>query len=407
LTDVKYNFIFVSMYLRRHLSDTLRKAMEQFPAVLVTGPRQAGKTTLLQHEMGDTFGYISFDDPVERSFALADPNGFLDRFGDRPVILDEIQYAPELLSSLKLRIDNDRRRNGRWLLTGSQQFHLMRNIGESLAGRVAILDQLPFSIAELSGMGDVPLEQILWNGCYPEPALYPEKRDLWLRAYIQTYLERDVRQLQNIRDLRAFEQFVALACARHSQEFNSSDFSRTTGVTLPTAKSWAGLLEASYLLYLLPPFFNNLGKRITKAPKLYMLDPAIVAFLSRQPSADAAISGAMGGALFEGLMVVEAVKAFTNAGLKPALWYWRSHDGLEVDLILQGKGKLIPIEIKLTTTPQPAHLDGLKKFRILAGEENCNPGILICRVPEEQPLPFGITAIPWQKFPVWLGKNID
>jgi predicted AAA+ superfamily ATPase len=395
------------MYFHRNISDTLKKAAEQFPAVLVTGPRQAGKTTLLQHVMGDTAAYVSFDDPMERSFALSDPNGFLDRFGDRPVILDEIQYAPELLPSLKLRIDRKRRRNGRWLLTGSQQFHLMRNISESLAGRVAILDQLPFSISELSGTGDVSLEQILWNGCYPEPALYPEKRDLWLRAYIQTYLERDVRQLQVIRDLRAFEQFVALACARHSQEFNSADFSRTTGVTLPTAKSWAGLLEASYLLYLLQPFFNNLGKRITKAPKLYMLDPAIVSFLTRQPGAEAALSGAMGGALFEGLLVIEAVKAFTNAGLKPTLWYWRSHDGLEVDLILQGKGKLIPIEIKLTATPQSNHLDGLKKFRALAGEENCDPGILVCRVHEYLPLPFGMAAIPWQKFPGWLRQNIE
>lgn len=381
--------------------------MSQFPAVLVTGPRQAGKTTLLQHEIGNDFDYVSFDDPVERSFALADPNGFLDRFGDKPLILDEIQYAPELLPSLKLRIDKDRHRNGRWLLTGSQQFHLMRNVSESLAGRVAILDQLPFSISEQLGRGTLPLEQILWNGCYPEPALYPEKRDLWLRAYIQTYLERDVRQLQNIRDLRAFEQFVALACARHSQEFNSADFSRETGVTLPTVKSWAGLLEASYLLYLLPPFFNNLGKRITKSPKLYMFDPAIVAFLTRQPSAEAALSGAMGGALFEGLMVVEAVKSFTNAGLKPALWYWRSHDGLEVDLILQGKGKLVPIEIKLTSTPQPTHLDGLKRFRVLAGEENCEPGILVCRVPHEQQLPFGITALPWQDFPAWLRQLIE
>jgi hypothetical protein len=394
------------MYIRRNLSNTLRKAMGQFPAVLVTGPRQAGKTTLLKHEMGEYTGYVSFDDPVERSFALADPNGFLDRFGDRTVILDEIQYAPELLPSLKLRIDKDRHRNGRWLLTGSQQFHLMRNVGESLAGRVAILDQLPFSIGELSGAGELTLEQVLWNGCYPEPALYPEKRDLWLRAYIQTYLERDVRQLQNIRDLRAFEQFVALSCARHSQEFNSADFSRTTGVTLPTVKSWVGLLEASYLLYLLPPFFNNLGKRVTKAPKLYMLDPAIAAFLTRQPSAGAALSGAMGGAFFEGLMVVEAIKTFTNLGLKPALWYWRSHDGLEVDLILQANGKLVPVEIKLTTTPQPTHLEGLKKFRALAGEDGCEPGILVCRVAQEQPLPFGITAVPWQNFPAWLKHKI-
>lgn len=395
------------MYIRRNLSDTLRKAMGQFPAVLVTGPRQAGKTTLLQHEMGEDSGYVSFDDPVERSFALADPNGFLDRFGDRTVILDEIQYAPELLPSLKLRIDKDRQHNGRWLLAGSQQFHLMRNIGESLAGRIAILDQLPFSIIEMAGRGALTLEQIFWNGCYPEPALYTEKRDLWLRAYIQTYLERDVRQLLNIRDLRAFEQFVALACARHSQEFNSADFSRTTGVTLPTAKSWVGLLEASYLLYLLPPFFNNLGKRITKSPKLYMLDPAIVSFLTRQPSGEAILSGAMGGAFFEGLMVVEAVKTFTNLGLKPSIWFWRSHDGMEVDLILQAKGKLVPIEIKLTTTPQPTHLEALKKFRTLAGEAGCEPGVLVCRVSQEQPLPFGITALPWQDFPAWLKRKIE
>lgn len=406
LTDVKFNFISVNMYLRRHLSDTLQKAMSQFPAVLVTGPRQAGKTTLLQHEIGRDFDYVSFDDTMERAFALTDPNGFLDRFGSRPVILDEIQYAPELLPSLKLRIDKDRQQNGRWLLTGSQQFHLMRNVSESLAGRVAILDQLPFSIAELSGREELTLEQILWNGCYPEPALYPEKRDLWLRAYIQTYLERDVRQLQNIRDLRAFEQFVALACARHSQEFNSAAFSRETGITLPTAKSWVGLLEASYLLFLLPPFFNNLGKRITKAPKLYILDPAIVAFLTRQPSAEAIVSGAMGGAFFEGLMVVETVKTFTNAGLKPAIWYWRSHDGLEVDLILQVKGKLLPVEIKLTSTPQPKHLESIRRFRALAGEEQCEPGILVCRVINDQPLPFGITAIPWQNFPTWLRERI-
>ena len=394
------------MYLHRHLSSTLRQALRQFPAVLVTGPRQAGKTTLLQHEAGEDFAYVSFDDPVERAFAASDPAGFLDRFGQQPVILDEVQYAPELLPSLKLRIDRQRQRNGRWLLTGSQQFHLMRNVTESLAGRIAILDQLPFSIAELSGQTQPALEQILWNGCYPEPALYPDKRELWLRAYVQTYLERDVRQLQHIRDLHAFEQFVALACARHAQAFNSADFGREVGITLPTAKSWAGLLEASWLLHLLPPFFNNLGKRITKAPKLYVLDPAIVCFLTRQPSAQAALSGAMGGALFEGLMVIEALKAFTNQGRKPALWYWRSHDGLEVDLIVQGQGALIPIEIKLTATPQPQHTESLRRFRALAGENQCSAGALVCRVPQAQPLPHGVTALPWQEFPGWLNRQI-
>lgn len=393
-------------YFQRQLSEALRQAMAQFPAVLVTGPRQAGKTTLLQHETGGRFAYVSFDDPVERAFAHSDPKGFLDRFGDRPVILDEVQYVPGLLPVLKLRIDQERRRHGRWLLTGSQQFHLMRDIGESLAGRIAILDQLPFSVPELAVKGPPILEQVLWNGGYPEPALYPEKRDLWLRAYVQTYLERDVRQLQQVRDLRAFEQFVALACARHTQVLNSSDLSREIGITLPTAKSWAGLLEASYLLHLLPPFFNNLGKRITKAPKLYVLDPAIVCFLTRQPGAEAALAGAMGGALFEGLVVIEALKAFTNKGLRPALWYWRSHDGLEVDLIVQGKGGLIPVEIKLTTTPQPQHTESLRRFRALAGEDQCAAGVLVCRVPQAQPLPHGVTAMPWQEFPGWLRGRI-
>lgn len=285
--------------------------------------------------------------------------------------------------------------------------NVMRNVSESLAGRIAILDQLPFSVIELSGKSTPALERIIWNGCYQEPALHPDKRDLWLRAYIQTYLERDVRQLQHVRDLRAFEQFVALVCARHAQELNHAALAREVGITLPTAKSWAGVLEASYVLYLLPPFFNNLGKRIIKAPKLYVLDPAIVCFLTRQPSAEATLAGAMGGALFEGLVVVEALKAFTNKGLKPALWYWRSHDGLEVDLIVQGKGKLIPIEIKLTKTPKLQHTNSLRRFRSMVGEHESATGALVCRVPKVQELPHGHVAIPWQEFSSWLAQRLD
>ncbi len=395
------------MYIKRQLSDTLKKAMTQFPAVLITGPRQAGKTTFLRNELEEGFAYVTFDDQIERSFALNDPNGFLDRFGDKTVILDEIQYVPELLPSLKLRIDNDRKRNGRWLLIGSQQFHLMRNVDETLAGRVAILDLLPLSIKEQFGQIPLTLENILWNGCYPELALHPEKRDLWLRSYMQTYVERDVRQLQNIRDTRAFEHFVSMACALHAREFNSASFSRQTGITLPTAKTWAGVLEASYLAYILPPYFNHMGKRVTKAPKLYMTDPSIACYLTRQPNGEAALSGAMGPALFEGLVVIEAVKAFTNAGKKPALWYWRSHDGLEVNLIVQSGEKIIPIEIALTTTPGAAHLSGLKKLRKLAGEDACEAGILVCRIPQEQPMAHGIKAIPWWEFPAWICGRIS
>jgi predicted AAA+ superfamily ATPase len=224
---------------------------------------------------------------------------------------------------------------------------------------------------------------------------------------MQTYVERDVRQLQSIRDTRAFEHFLAMACAMHAREFNSAAFSRQTGITLPTAKTWAGVLEASYLAYILPPYFNNMGKRVTKAPKLYMTDPSIACYLTRQPGADAAMAGAMGPALFEGLVVIEAVKAFTNIGRKPDLWYWRSHDGTEVSLIMQSENRIIPIEIALTNTPGTSHLEGIRRIRKLAGETSCEPGILVCRVAQEQPMAHGITAIPWWEFPAWISGRIS
>jgi predicted AAA+ superfamily ATPase len=186
-----YNFI---MYVPRLLSAKLHEAMDFFPAVLLTGPRQAGKTTFLVHEYGDKSEYVSFDDPLERSFALSDPNGFLDRLRERPAILDEIQYVPEILPYLKIRIDRDRKRNGKWILTGSQQFQLMKNVSESLAGRIAILELYPFSLLENQQKGTDGLESVTWHGGYPDPSLFPEKRDLWIRSYIQTYIERDVRQ---------------------------------------------------------------------------------------------------------------------------------------------------------------------------------------------------------------------
>jgi predicted AAA+ superfamily ATPase len=282
----------------------------------------------------------------------------------------------------------------------------MKNVSESLAGRIAILELLPFSIREIVDQETPILDAVIWNGCYPEPSLYPEKRDTWLRSYIQTYIERDVRQLQNIRDLRTFEQFVAFTCARHSQEFNSAVFSREIGVTLPTIKSWIGVLEASYLVFMLPPFYKNLGKRVIKTHKLYLMDPAIACYLTRQPGKESALAGAMGVALFEGLVVIEAAKCFTNAGLKPALWFWRSHDGLEVDMIIQVGAKLIPVEIKLTQTPTVSHIASLIRLRALNEKDSCDPGILVCRVERQQSLPHGITAIPWQFFPKWFKERL-
>jgi len=395
------------MYVRRLLSSTLNDALKHFPAVLVTGPRQAGKTTFLFHEYGKKYDYISFDDPLERSFALSDPNGFLDRFGERPVILDEVQYVPEIFPYLKIRIDRERKRNGKWLLTGSQQFQLMRNVSESLAGRIAILELLPFSLLEHDQKCPDWLETVIWNGGYPEPSLFPEKRELWVRSYIQTYIERDVRQLQNIKDLRIFEQFMGLSAAYHGQTLNTAILSRQCGVSLPTIKAWVGVLEASYLCLFLPPYFKNYGKRLVKTPKLYFIDPTIVCALTRQPNGKSTLSGAMGGALFEGLIVSEALKVFSMMGKRADIFFWRSNDGLEVDLILQIGAKLYPVEIKSTATPTLKHIDPLNKFKGLAGQEATEIGLLVCRVEKESRLPSNNVAIPWHSFPKWLLSKVE
>ncbi|PKL48095.1 MAG: hypothetical protein CVV37_07955 [Nitrospira bacterium HGW-Nitrospira-1] len=394
------------MYIARKLAGAFKQAKSSFPSVLVTGPRQSGKTTFLQNETGSNTAYISFDDPIERGFALTDPHGFLDRFGESPVILDEVQYVPEILSYLKMRIDRDRKVNGKWFLTGSQHFHLMKNVSESLAGRIAILELLPFSILEHDVNGRDMLQKAVWNGGYPDPALHPAKREMWVRSYIQTYIERDVRQLQNIKDLRTFEMFISLAAAYHGQIFNTAGLSREVGVSLPTIKSWAGVLEASYLCYFLPPYFRNYGKRIVKTPKLYFTDSAIVCSISKQPDALSALTGAMGGALFEGFLVSEAVKVFAMKGMKPDIYFWRSHDGLEVDLIIGIGGKLYPVEIKLTSTPTLMHFDPINKFKAIAGKDAADTGLLVCRINKASSMPNNNIVLPWHQFPEWLSDRL-
>ncbi len=374
------------------------------PQILLTGPRQSGKTTFLRHEAGEQVDYISFDDPLERDFAVVDPVGFLGRFADRPVILDEIQYVPALLSHLKMRIDSAPSRCGRWLLTGSQQFGLMRDVSESLAGRVAVLELPPFSQTELPRSA---LADVLWNGGYPIPALYPDRRDIWLRSYVGTYLERDVRQIRSIPDLRVFNQFLNLAATRHGQEFHPADLSRELGIAQPTVKSWAGVLEASYVAHFLSPWFRNYGKRVIKTPKFYFYDSALVNLLTRQPDATAALAGPMGGPLLEGWVVTEAAKAFMARGRKPDLYFWRSHDGLEVNLLIVIDGKLQPVEIKLTATPGAGHVDPINRFLAVAGEEATQQGILVCRTEAERALPSGHMAMPWQAFPDWLRQRLS
>jgi predicted AAA+ superfamily ATPase len=387
------------MYKQRDLAPTLRNALAGFPAVLITGPRQSGKTTFLRHEAGADVEYVSFDDPIERDFALLDPAGFLARFKDRRLILDEIQYVPSLLPYLKMRIDAKPARCGQWLLTGSQQFGLMRDVSESLAGRVAILELPPFCHGEYPRS---KLEESLWTGGYPIPAMHPDRRDLWLRSYISTYIERDVRQIRNVPDLRTFSQFLTLAAARHSQEFHAADLARELGISQPTVKSWGGILEASYVAHFLPPWYRNYGKRVVKTPKFYFYDSALVSLLTRQPDAAAALSGPLGGPLFEGWIVTETAKAFMALGRKPDMYFWRSHDGLEVDLLIAIGGKLQAVEIKLTATPNSGHIEPLTRFLKVAGSEAHDEGVIVCRAGAVRDLPGGYRALPWKLFPSWL-----
>jgi len=391
------------MYVNRNLSLVLEDYLKHFQAVLVTGPRQSGKTTFLRHQLGGIAEYVSFDDPMERLFAKEDPNAFLDRFGRKAVILDEIQYAPHLFSYIKIRIDEDRFNNcedRRWIMTGSQQFQLMRDVSDSLAGRVGILELLPFDYLERKIVSEnVSLSEQIWMGGYPENVLHPEMKDAWVKSYIATYLERDVRQLNNVIDLNKFHSFIALCASMHGQELNYAKLAMRCGISVPTCKEWLSVLEASYIIFMLPPYFKNFGKRVIKSPKLYFLDSALAAILTRQPSADALMSGAMAGAFFEGFVISETYKALSCSGTRPELYFWRSHDGVEIDLLLTRDAKLTPVEVKLTSTPFAKHNNALNKFTSFIGEqEDIDKKIIVCNVKKSGLIGENTTALNWKDF---------
>jgi len=405
----------------RILEKTIRLAMKTFPAVLVTGPRQSGKTTLLRERFGASHRFVSLEDPDMRRFIEEDPRGFL-RENPPPVILDEIQYVPQLLHYIKSGIDADRG-PGQWLLSGSQSFALMQGVSQSLSGRVAVLSLLPLSYSESRQLGARPLdlESVLdglfvepevkkdpkamaspiglgdWllRGGYPEIRLNPDvDRQLWMAGYIQTYLERDVRQMVNVGDLNTFHRFLRLVAARTGQILNLSDIARDLGISVPTVKKWISILEASYQILLLPPHFNNLGKRVIKSPKLYFLDTGIASYLIGLHAEEPLKKGPMIGPLFETMVVTEWVKAFCHRGQPAELYYWRSKNGLEVDLIVDRNGRLHPIEIKATATLLPGHAEALLKWRQLAGTA-AQGGMIVADI--DQPFGFkGLKAVGWR-----------
>ena len=267
-------------YIHRRLEDVLKKLIKSFPAVALTGPRQSGKSTLLKNIFGGTYTIISFDDPITRERAISDPRLFIDGLREK-IIFDEIQYVPQLLSYIKILIDHNCSKRGRFIITGSQQFHLIKNLGDTLAGRIALLNLLPFSIEEKrqipflrNKLLDTQANFIhsSLRGSFPEIALHPEmESDAWYGSYIQTYLERDLRTIYNIGSLREFQQFLHLLATRCSQILNLSSFANDLGISVNTIKKWLSILEASHIIYILPPYYRNLGKRITKSPKIYFL----------------------------------------------------------------------------------------------------------------------------------------
>ena len=351
--------------LPREAAASLKRLAGWYPVVAVTGPRQAGKTTLARASFPDK-PYASLEDTDVRGFALADPRGFLGQFPDG-AILDEVQRAPELFSYLQTLVDADRRL-GRFILTGSQQFGLIEKIGQSLAGRVGFLHLLPFSWPELAAVPATPsLESVLWAGFYPplhDRGIPPQQ---WFSDYLTTYVERDARQAINVRDLGAFHRFVLMCAARTAQLLNLSALAADCGITHNTAKSWLSVLEASYLVALLPPYHRNFGKRLTKTPKLYFLDCGFAAWLAGVRDAAQLVSGPLRGPLFETFVVGEFLKHKRNHLRPEELYFWRDAAGNEIDLLVERGERLFPVECKSGATIAPDWFAGLSRFLALSG----------------------------------------
>jgi predicted AAA+ superfamily ATPase len=380
--------------IKRTAHNTLMRLAKGFPVVAITGPRQSGKTTLAKSSFPDK-PYLTLEDPDTRLLVESDPRGLLSRFPDG-LILDEAQRVPHLFSYLQGFVD-ERPIPGKYVLTGSQQFGLLSGITQSLAGRVGLVQLLPFAMEELASVGRLPenADLLMLQGMYPP--IYD--RDVtpadWFAAYVNTYIERDVRQLINVRDLSAFQRFIRMCAARTGQLLNLSSLSSDCGITHNTATAWISVLEASYIVFLLRPHFNNFNKRLVKAPKLYFLDTGLAAWLLGIREQEQLSFHAQRGALFENLVVTECIKGRLNRGQQADLYFWRDSRGLEVDLLLDDGISLKPIEIKSSQTIVPDFFLSLRKWCELSGSPE-RPAVLVYG--GEKELTNGtISIIPWRE----------
>jgi predicted AAA+ superfamily ATPase len=359
----------------RAAEPTLRTLATEFKIVALVGPRQSGKTTLARAVFGSK-PYANLEEPDVRAFADSDPRRFLAQFPDGAVI-DEAQRCPELFSYLQGRVDA-RADAGQFVLTGSQHFGLMERITQSLAGRVGFLQLLPFAWGELSGAGLAPasVEEALFSGGYPPLYDTPATPERWYNAYLTTYVERDVRQLLNIRDLGAFQRFVSLCAGHAGQLVNTSQLGADCGINHSTVRSWLGLLEASFIAFLLRPHHRNFRKRLVKTPKLYFHDTGLACRLLGIEKADQLRTHPMRGALFENWVIAEAMKARYNRAKDSNLYFWRDNTGHEVDLIADHGQSLLPVEVKAGSTLASDWFQPLARWCELAGAESERPWLV-------------------------------
>ena len=385
-------------YIKRSLENIIKKQEEIFKVILITGSRQVGKTTMLKNLKPD-LKYVTLDDTLLNQMAVEDPNIFL-KSNSPPIIIDEVQYAPNLLRNIKMNVDESNKK-GLFFLTGSQQFSLMQNITESLAGRVGILNLLGLSLREIKNvefnMPFVPnneyikqrskkLVQIeykdIWNIIHKGsfPAMYDKDNDfdMYYATYVNTYIERDVRSLTQVGNILSFAKFMTSLASRIGTMLNLSKVANEVGVTVPTAERWLSILISSNIVYLLEPYYNNIMKRAIKTPKLYFLDTGLAAYLTKWKTSEALEVGAMSGNFFENFVVVEIIKSYYNNGeLRPPIYYYRDKDKNEIDLIIEQDGLLYPIEIKQSASPNK---DMINSFRVLEKikEREIGEGGIIC-----------------------------
>lgn len=391
--------------------ETVRELSSQFPALMVNGARQVGKTTLLKAAAKDGRTFVSLDDPDIRALARRDPALFLQTF-PAPVTIDEVQYAPQILPLVKMAIDREPDACGRFWFTGSQQFHLMRDISETLAGRIAIVDlggitqgeelgrtdDAPFFVpgaipATLTFDGAPGVYRRIHRGSFP--ALVSGRAKNWEafhRSYVRTYLERDVRDFARIADEERFLTFLKAAAARTGQLLNVAELARDVGVGATTARDWLGVLGASGVIHLLRPYSRNVTSRIVKTPKLYFTDTGLCSYLTGWTSPETLASGAMAGAMLETYAVGEILKRCWNKAREPRLWFYRDKAGAEIDLLVEHDGILDPVEIKRTASPRPSDVRAFAKAAALGLP--LGKGAVLCLAERAVPMPGGVMVIP-------------